>query len=312
MKLHLLLLRVRDQYNIPKCDLTYVFSHSYTFLTFRTYQSEIVPAQLRGFVVISLQLFLAMGQVLATGLNKAFSGYTSTYGWRTVTGIQFIFPTLICICVPFIPHSPRWLLSKGRDDDAAEALKQIRPREDAASGKCEAEILSIKEGLASHVEKGKWSDLVKGSNLRRTTLVLVFYTFQQITGQAFFSTYQTVFYRQNGFADKAFLYPIISTVLAAISVLFGMYIIEYLGRRPLFLLSAAMQALFMFLLAGLGAKKTRTETENRTIVAAFMLFTFSYNVGADGKSVTVRKTLTPFLIKLIAAGMGRRTICHWG
>lgn len=51
-----------------------------------------MPAPLRGFVVVSLQLFLAVGQILATSVNKAFSRDTTGHGWKTVTGIQFVFP----------------------------------------------------------------------------------------------------------------------------------------------------------------------------------------------------------------------------
>jgi hypothetical protein len=51
---------------------------------------------MRGFVVTSLQLFLAMGAVIATAVNKAFSTTTNGVGWKTVTGIQFIFPVREC------------------------------------------------------------------------------------------------------------------------------------------------------------------------------------------------------------------------
>lgn len=40
---------------------------------------------------MSLQLFLNAGALLATGFNKAFSVDTSSVGWKTVTGIQFVF-----------------------------------------------------------------------------------------------------------------------------------------------------------------------------------------------------------------------------
>lgn len=60
--------------------------------THSTYQSEIVPAPFRGLVIVSLQLFLNAGSVVATGVNKGFSTRTDGLGWKTVTGIQFIFP----------------------------------------------------------------------------------------------------------------------------------------------------------------------------------------------------------------------------
>lgn len=57
-----------------------------------TYQAEIVPAAFRGLVVVSLQLFLAIGTAIATGVNKAFSTSKTNAGWQVVTGIQFLFP----------------------------------------------------------------------------------------------------------------------------------------------------------------------------------------------------------------------------
>lgn len=64
---------------------------SSNLLNSSTYQSEIVPAPFRGVVVVSLQLFLNAGTLIATGVNKAFSTDKSASGWKTVTGIQFIF-----------------------------------------------------------------------------------------------------------------------------------------------------------------------------------------------------------------------------
>ena len=184
----------------PHLDLT-----DTTDASSSVYQSEIVPASFRGFVVVSLQLFLNAGSLMATGINKRYSTRTDSSGWKTVTGIQFIFPicmlqpsklvgskltprsAVICAFVPFIPDSPRWLLSKDRWDDAVTSMRRLRPKSESADGTCELEVQSIKEALQAQVHKAPWTNLVKGTNFRRTMLVLGSYTFQQITGQAFVS-----------------------------------------------------------------------------------------------------------------------------
>lgn len=51
----------------------------------------------------------------------------------------------------------------------------------------------------------------------------------QATGQAFVSTYQTVFYRSNGYAAHAFTYPIINSCLSLVSVIPGMYAVDKFG-----------------------------------------------------------------------------------
>ena len=116
-----------------------------------------------------------------------------------MTGIQFIFPTrewslsaknhycggaksskVIILFTFFIPSSPRWLLSKDREEDAVAALRRLRPKEDAHDGSCAAEIQAIREALQERVHKAPWTDLVRGTNFRRTMLVLVYYFFQQV------------------------------------------------------------------------------------------------------------------------------------
>lgn len=51
----------------------------------------------------------------------------------------------------------------------------------------------------------------------------------QTTGQAFVSTYQTTFYKQNGYANEAFTYPIINSCLGFIAVLPAMCLVDSLG-----------------------------------------------------------------------------------
>lgn len=80
----------------------------------------------------------------------------------------------------FIPSSPRWLLSKDREEEAVASLRRLRPAEYDATGKCEAEIQAIKDALQEHVHKASWLTLIRGNNLRRTVLVIVYYFFQQV------------------------------------------------------------------------------------------------------------------------------------
>lgn len=250
----------------------------WAWLTCRTYQAEIVPAPLRGFTVCSLQLFLNAGGLLATGVNKAFSKDDTSRGWKTVTGIQFVFPVLIMAFVPFLPDSPRWLLSKDRPADALHSMRRLRTREEVASGACAEELAVIQVQLQQRVHKASWLDCFRGTNARRTGLVIAYYIYQQITGQAWVSTYQTVFYKENGYADHAFTYPIISSCLSVLAVLPCMYFSDVLGRRKVLLGSFFFQALWLCLLAGIGERSNKTESMKEACVAFFMLFAVSYSV----------------------------------
>ncbi|KUL90293.1 hypothetical protein ZTR_01918 [Talaromyces verruculosus] len=226
-----------------------------------TYQSEIVPAAFRGFVVVSLQLFLNAGTIVATGINRAFSTDTSSVGWKTVTGIQFAFSVLIVICVYFIPNSPRWLLSKDREEEAVAALRHLRSHGDFESGRCDEEIQAIRLSLQESVHKAPWTDMFRGTNVRPTMLVIFYYFFQQVN-----------------YGAEAFTYPVINSCLGFLSVLPGMYFVDKFGRRPSLMTSYFFQAFWMFLLAGLGERTRNTSTTKNMIVASFMLYSFFYNM----------------------------------
>lgn len=88
---------------------------------------------------------------------------------------------MIALFTIFIPNSPRWLLSRDREEEAVAALRRIRPKEDASNGNCEAEIIAIKEAIQEDVRKAPWLDLVRGTNARRTMIVMVYYFFQQVS-----------------------------------------------------------------------------------------------------------------------------------
>lgn len=147
----------------------------------------------------------------------------------------------------------------------------------------------IQQSLQTRIHKARWSATLQGTNLRRTILVVAFYAYQQITGafvgqgslrvgQAFISTFQTVFYQRNGYAAHSFTYPVISACLSVIACLPCMWFTDVWGRRPMLLASFSGQAIFLCLLAGLGEKAHQTKADRGACVAFFMLFSVSYSV----------------------------------
>lgn len=91
-----------------------------------------------------------------------------------------VFELVIFVFTYFIPNSPRWLLSKDREEDANASLSRLRGQTYTAEGKCQIEIHAIKEALQESIHKAPWADLLRGTNFRRTMLVMVYYFFQQV------------------------------------------------------------------------------------------------------------------------------------
>ena len=145
-----------------------------------TYQSELVPANMRGPVVASIQMFIAIAQFIASGVNKAYSTSTTKDGWIVPTCVQAIWPLMLILGLPFIPLSPRWLISKHRPDDAVATLLKVRPKREIDQGVCEEEVHAIELALEERVDKGSWIELFQGTNRRRTMIAVITFVLQQV------------------------------------------------------------------------------------------------------------------------------------
>lgn len=84
------------------------------------------------------------------------------------------------------------------------------------------------------------------------------------------------FYKTVGLSKNAFLYNIISSVVAWVGVLIGMPLSDLVGRRDLLIWGAILQGIFLFSMAGIGTKSRFTTSDANGLVASVMLFNFSF------------------------------------
>ncbi|KAF2452369.1 general substrate transporter [Lineolata rhizophorae] len=280
--------------------------------TSTTYQSEIVPASMRGAIVGSIQLFIQFGQIFSSGINQRFSTGTQSKDWIIPVAVQAAVPVIIVFGTIFIPSGPRWLIGKGRKDDAIRTLERVRPRGDTDAGHCQAEADAIQEAMEGKTEKGPWLDLFRGSNFRRTSVATVVFIFQQFTGQGFVSQYSPRFYKTIGLGEHAFEYNIASSTVAWAGVFIGMLLVDSLGRRNLLIWGAIFQAIFLFSMAGVGIKKNPSASDARGLVACVMLFNFffcgtwapiAYVIGSEIGTGSLREKTMAFAstINVVAA-----------
>ena len=111
-------------------------------VTFATplYLSEISPEKIRGSLVSLFQLAITIGILFSYLVNAGFANIQ--FGWRLML-LFGVFPALILgIGMFFMSDTPRWLISKGKDDEAKKVFKRIEPGIDA-----DKEILEIKNVL---------------------------------------------------------------------------------------------------------------------------------------------------------------------
>jgi sugar porter (SP) family MFS transporter len=137
------------------------------------YIAEIVPPRIRGGVVSYNQLMITSGILVAYIVDWGFAGFSNN--WRWMLGVAVVPGAALAIGMYFMPFSPRWLVEKGREDEAREVLRRYRDSDEQV----DEEVQEIKEVSQSEV---RIRDLL-AKGVRRMLLVGVgLAIFQQIVG----------------------------------------------------------------------------------------------------------------------------------
>jgi sugar porter (SP) family MFS transporter len=92
------------------------------------YISEVSPPQSRGSLVTYSEIAINVGLVFGFSTSLFLSGLNDSMEWRVMFLLGAIMPLLLIIVVfKVMPESPRWLVQRGRHDEARNVLEMIYP-----------------------------------------------------------------------------------------------------------------------------------------------------------------------------------------
>ena len=90
------------------------------------YVAEISPARLRGRLVAVTQLNIVLGILVAFFSNYWIAGLgLGEVEWRWMLGVVAIPAAAFFLLLFLTPQSPRWLVARGRADEAAAGLARL-------------------------------------------------------------------------------------------------------------------------------------------------------------------------------------------
>lgn len=190
------------------------------------YISEISPHKQRGALVALNQLAVTIGILLSYIVDYGFAYYGS---WRWMLGLGAVPGLFLFIGMLYLPDSPRWLLSKGRDTLAKTVLQKIRGTKAHVS----EEFQSIKKSIQK--ETADWT-FVFSHHVRPVLWIGFGLAFiQQVTGINTILYYAPSILQMSGFGSSTT--AILATMgiggMLVVVTIIALPLIDFIGRRPL-------------------------------------------------------------------------------
>ena len=121
------------------------------------------------------------------------------------------------------------MLTKDRVEEARANLQNLREGT-LTEIEISAEFEYLQTSLRSMPEQGKFIELFNKANRKRTAIAIGMNTFQQVTGQAFVSTYSATFISGLGTVNP-FTMTVINLCCYLLVVAGGLYLNDRVGRK---------------------------------------------------------------------------------
>jgi len=237
------------------------------------YIAEIAPAHLRGRLVTAFQLNIVAGILLSYLSNYWIAQIITHDAWRWMLGVISIPSIIFFGLIFFIPDSPRWLVLKGKKEEAKSVLQKIRSKNPLK------EVLEIEASITK--EDGVNRENLFSSMYRMPIfLAILVALFNQLSGINAVMYYAPRIFEMVGYGQNSALLQSLSVgVTLFVFTLLGMFLVDRVGRKKLLLVGAVGMVIFL----GMVAKTVFKSTADGSIwmlvyLSGFIAF-FSFSQG---------------------------------
>lgn len=159
------------------------------------------PPESRGTLLVLEEFCIVLGIVIAYWITYGTRYMAGEWAWRLPFLLQLIPGFILAAGVIFLPFSPRWLASKGRNAEALQSLSKLRQLPDS-DRRVRQEHLDIQAEVRFHqemnaekhpslqsgsakdailLELASWADCFKKGCWRRTHIGVMIMFFQQVS-----------------------------------------------------------------------------------------------------------------------------------
>jgi SP family sugar:H+ symporter-like MFS transporter len=216
------------------------------------YISEVAPAEIRGRLTTVQQIMIITGLTVAFIVNKLLQVAAGSSldrfwlgldAWRWMYLMQAVPAVVFLVALFFIPESPRYLVSKGRQEKAEGVLASL-----FGSGVARAKLEEIRATFSAD-HRPRLSDIRSPTGgIRKVVWAgIMLAAFQQFVGINVIFYYGATLWQLAGFTEaQSLAINIVSGVVSIAACFLTIAVIDKIGRKPILLIGSAGMAVTLF------------------------------------------------------------------
>jgi SP family xylose:H+ symportor-like MFS transporter len=266
------------------------------------YISEISPAYYRGRMVAITQFNVVFGILLAYLSNYLIGGlHLGENEWRWMFGIMAAPSVLFFLLIFLTPQSPRWLVARGRVDEAAIVLQRCG----SDGGSVSDEIREIQHSMDLTHHSLREPFFVR--RYRKPILLAVAMgAFNQLSGiNAVLYYTPSIFKMAGAGVESALLQSVIVGFTMLVFTMLAMVIIDHFGRRKLMIVGSVGY------IAGLlgAAYAFYAQVQGSLLLVSLLVFIAAHGFGQGAVIWVFISEIFPNRVR--ARGQALGTFTHW-
>ncbi|KAK6079034.1 Alpha-glucosides permease MPH2 [Seiridium cupressi] len=273
----------------------------------QTYVSEIAPLPMRGIALSMNIIMMNIGFLIAISSTFSRVAIIDPMAYKVLFAAGWAFPGALALGLPFLPESPYWLVMKNRKDEALNALRKLSgPHEDIVARIAQIEA-TIQHERQIEATKATYIECFRGSNLRRTMIILICMYMPQVTG-AVLSSNAPYFLNQTGLdSHTVLLLTQVGIAMGAVSAFVNIYFMMKFSRRTLMFFGVGL-CCTMYLIMGIGGVVQRSTSSLLAIGIALQFTSITYGP-AIGSSMAVAGEVSATRLRANSVGIGYTWSC---
>ncbi|PMD41599.1 general substrate transporter [Hyaloscypha variabilis F] len=268
--------------------------------------TEIVHPLHRARITTVYNCLWNLGNLICTLIGYGLQYVNNNWSWRALILFQIIFAVCQLCFIWFIPESPRWLISKDRNEEALKTLAKWHANGNENNLTVQFEYREIRETLRIEKEVNQTTSYLdffrtKG-NRWRLAIIISIGIISQYSGNAVISNYANLIYTNAGIThqNQKLGLSIGNALLSLIVSISAAFMVDRAGRRPLFLISVTGMVI-SFILWTIMAAMYETHNDQQSFGIAQIVFVWIfgifYSIGFSGLLVAYTLEVLPYHLR---------------